>query len=50
MSDASGLAAWLRLTLAPGVGGATQRALLKSFGLPEAIFAAPQAMAQGGPS
>lgn len=34
------LAAWLRLTLVPGVGGETRRALLKAFGLPEAIFAA----------
>lgn len=37
MSD---LAAWLRLTLTPGVGGETQRKLLAAFGLPEAIFAA----------
>ena len=35
--DAS-LASWLRLTLVPGVGGETQRILLKAFGLPEAIF------------
>ena len=34
------LAAWLRLTLIPGVGGDSQRRLLASFGLPEAIFAA----------
>ncbi len=34
------LAAWLRLTLVPGVGGETRRTLLKTFGLPEAIFAA----------
>ncbi|MBI5108392.1 MAG: DNA-protecting protein DprA [Rhodocyclales bacterium] len=34
------LAAWLRLTLVPGVGGEARRALLKAFGLPEAIFAA----------
>ncbi len=40
------LAAWLRLTLVPGVGGETQRTLLKAFGLPEAIFAAgPAALA-----
>ena len=39
------LAAWLRLTLTPGIGNATQRALLKTFGLPEAIFAAsPRAL------
>ena len=34
------LAAWLRLTLIPGIGGETQRKLLATFGLPEAIFAA----------
>ncbi len=40
------LAAWLRLTLVPGVGGESRRALLKAFGLPEAIFAAnPAALA-----
>jgi len=32
------LAAWLRLTLVPGVGGEARRALLKAFGLPTAIF------------
>lgn len=40
MKDADGLAAWLRLTLVPGIGGETQRKLLAAFGLPEAIFAA----------
>ncbi len=35
---------WLRLTLVPGVGGETQRRLLKAFGSPEAVFAA------GGPA
>jgi len=35
------LAAWLRLTLIPGIGGETQRQLLKHFGLPDAVFAAP---------
>ncbi len=34
------LAAWLRLTLVPGVGGEARRALLENFGLPEAVFAA----------
>lgn len=34
------LAAWLRLTLVPGIGGETQRKLLAAFGLPEAIFSA----------
>ena len=40
MIDHEGLAAWLRLTLIPGIGGETQRKLLAAFGLPEAIFAA----------
>ncbi len=40
MIDKDGLAAWLRLTLIPGIGGETQRKLLAAFGLPEAIFAA----------
>ncbi len=34
------LAGWLRLTQVPGVGNEARRALLKAFGLPEAIFAA----------
>jgi DNA processing protein len=33
------LAAWLRLTLTPGVGNATVRKLLAAFGLPQAVFA-----------
>lgn len=33
------LAGWLRLTLTPGVGNATARKLLASFGLPERVFA-----------
>jgi len=40
VSDTDSLAAWLRLTLIPGIGGETQRKLLAAFGLPEAIFAA----------
>ncbi|HSN63745.1 MAG: DNA-processing protein DprA [Azonexus sp.] len=40
MIDQDGLAAWLRLTLIPGIGGETQRKLLAAFGLPEAVFAA----------
>ena len=40
MSQHDGLAAWLRLTLIPGIGGETQRKLLAAFGLPEAVFAA----------
>lgn len=34
------LAGWLRLTEAPGVGPATCRTLLGTFGLPDAIFSA----------
>lgn len=34
------LAAWLHLTLIPGIGGQTQRTLLQTFGLPSAIFKA----------
>ena len=40
MSHTTGLAAWLRLTLIPGISGETQRKLLAAFGLPEAIFTA----------
>lgn len=40
MSEPRGLAAWLRLTLIPGIGSETQRKLLAAFGLPEAVFAA----------
>jgi DNA processing protein len=36
----AGLAAWLRLTLVPGVGGQTLRKLLAEFGLPEQVLAA----------
>lgn len=32
------LAAWLRLTLVPGIGNITARKLLAAFGLPQAIF------------
>ena len=46
MNDRSELASWLRLTLTPAVGNATRRALLKAFGLPQAIFdASLQALA-----
>jgi DNA processing protein len=37
------LAAWLRLTLTPGVGNATARKLLTVFGLPQSVFAQPVA-------
>ncbi|WP_371323858.1 DNA-processing protein DprA [Dechloromonas sp. ZY10] len=40
MSDQHSLAAWLRLTQTPEIGGETQRKLLTAFGLPEAIYAA----------
>lgn len=41
------LAAWLRLTLTPGVGNGTARKLLAAFGLPAAIFVQPaNALAQ----
>jgi DNA processing protein len=46
MSDRGELAAWLRLTLTPGIGGEARRALLKACGLPQAIFqTSPQALA-----
>lgn len=34
------LAAWLRLSLTPGVGGESQRMLLSQFGLPHQVFEA----------
>jgi DNA processing protein len=40
VSPPRGLAAWLHLTLAPGIGGETQRKLLAAFGLPDHIFSA----------
>lgn len=40
-------AAWLRLTLIPGIGGETQRKLLAAFGLPENIFAADRSSLRG---
>lgn len=36
--DRDELAAWLRLTLTPGVGNASARKLLSAFGLPQAVF------------
>jgi DNA processing protein len=38
--DASGLAAWLRLLLTPGLGRASVRRLLAAFGPPEAVLSA----------
>ena len=44
--DRQELAAWLRLALTPGLGGEARRALLKCFGLPQAIYeASPRALA-----
>jgi len=43
MSADPGLASWLQLTLTPGLGAAAIRGLLKQFGLPENILAAPRA-------
>ncbi len=40
-------AAWLRLTLIPGIGGETQRKLLAAFGLPENIFSASHSSLRG---
>ena len=40
MTEPDALAGWLRLTLIPGIGGVTQRRLLSTFGLPEAVFSA----------
>jgi DNA processing protein len=36
------LSAWLRLQLTPGVGNASARRLLATFGLPQALFSQPQ--------
>ena len=38
ISSRESLKAWLRLSLTPGVGNITARALLLRFGLPEAVF------------
>ena len=38
MHNSDSLLSWLRLTLIPGVGGETQRKLLRALGSPEAIF------------
>lgn len=38
ISSRESLKAWLRLSLTPGVGNVTARALLLRFGLPEAVF------------
>ena len=41
--DASGLAAWLRLLLTPGLGRASVRKLLATFGAPQEVLSAPSA-------
>ena len=43
LPDISYAAAWLRFTLAPGVGPAARHALLKHFGSPHAALQAPRA-------
>lgn len=47
MAPADDLAAWLRLTLIPGLGPERQRQLLAAFGLPENIFNASHATLAG---
>ncbi len=42
MTADAGLASWLRLTLAPGLGSAKIRELLGRYGLPEQVLAAPR--------
>ena len=38
MSEDRGLASWLQLTLTPGLGRSTVRALLQRFGLPQSVL------------
>jgi DNA processing protein len=38
MKHEPGLASWLQLTLTPGLGAATMRAMLRQFGLPQSIL------------
>ena len=38
MTDESGLAGWLQLTLTPGLGAAAIRGMLRQFGLPENVL------------
>lgn len=42
MTDADDLAAWLRLSLTPGIGNQRARQLLRTFGLPRTIFESTQ--------
>jgi DNA processing protein len=46
-SQSDALAGWLRLTHTPGVGNGAKRALLKAFGLPDAIFSSSYASLAG---
>jgi len=41
MTSDAGLASWLRLTLAPGLGPAKIRELLTQYGLPDQVLSAP---------
>jgi len=43
MAPDAGLAAWVRLSLVPGLGGGALRRLLAEFGLPERVLAAGRA-------
>lgn len=43
MSADTELAAWIDLSLVPGLGGQTLRALLSAFGLPQKVFEMPAA-------
>jgi DNA processing protein len=43
MTQDSGLASWLQLTLTPGLGDAAIRGLLQQFGLPEKVLGATRA-------
>ena len=47
MPTDAGLASWLRLTMVSGVGGEIRRTLLKTFGLPDAIFNASMGALRG---
>lgn len=42
MAAREGLAAWVRLSLTPGIGNEGARKLLAAFGLPQSIFAASE--------
>jgi DNA processing protein len=45
--DPAELHAWLRLQCTPGVGGVSARKLLRTFGLPSAVFAQPLHVLEG---